>query len=498
MGVVFRQSAKGTIITLIGAMIGFASTFFIITKLLTPEEIGLTRVLVEAATFLGSFALLATQSSSVRYYPAFRTEDGMDKGFLRLLLIIPLIGFALFASLYLLLREQLTHYFAISDGEGSLFTRYYFLVLPLMIFTMYQTLLEVYCTLKQRVSVPKALREVLLRVLLIICYLLYGLCHLPFTTFIWLFVVSYGITALLCFGYALRLSPQALKAKIAPVETSIRKDFTHYTLFTVLSALGGSIISRLDIFMVSSQMGLNFSGIYTIAFFMVAVIEMPSRSLLAMTSPLVSEALFKGDITGTSALFKKVSSQQLLTGALIFLMILVNIDTIFSIIPNSKVYASGKWVVFFLGLARLVDLSFNFGNAILRYSRFYAWTLAYTIIVTALTILLNYYFIELWGITGAAIATLITFVVSYAFQQLIIGVKMRINGMTKEMIWILITLLICLIVNHLLPSFENLWVNSLYKTLICGGLALAFLYRSNSFQSIWREIKIIIQKKRDE
>lgn len=49
----------------------------------------------------------------------------------------------------------------------------------------------------------------------------------------------------------------------------------------MLSAMGSSIVQRLDLFMVSAQIGMASAGIYTIAFYVVAVIEMPSRSLVA-------------------------------------------------------------------------------------------------------------------------------------------------------------------------------------------------------------------------
>lgn len=497
MGIVFRQSAKGTLVTLVGAFIGFVSTFFIITNLLTPEEIGLTRVLLEVATFIGSFALLATQSSAVRYYPSFRTPTG-DQGFLKLLLLIPLVGFLFFTVLYLIFKDSVISYFAVSDGEESLFARYYIFVLPLMLFTMYQTLMEVYCTLKQRVSIPKVLREVLLRILLVMAYLLYGFFSLPFTTFLWLFISSYGIVAILTFWYSLRLSPRALCEKIEPLSPSLKRDFRNYTFFTVISAIGGSIISRLDIFMVSSQMGLNYSGIYTIAFFIVAVIEIPSRSLLAMTSPLVSDALHSGNLKQTESLFRLVSGQQLLIGSLFFMAIWVNIDTIFALIPNSEVYSNGKWVVFFLGIARLVDITFNYGNAILRYSRFYEWTLVYTLLVTALTILLNYYFIERLGITGAAIATLITFIVTYLFQQLVIAIKLKINILNRELVWIALTLAVVLVVNYFLPKIDYVVLDSLYRSAICGVLCILLLYKSNSFVLLKNGLLNIFGKREDK
>ena len=47
MGVVIKQSIKGTIVNYVGIAIGFLTTFFIVTKYLTQEEIGLNRVLID-------------------------------------------------------------------------------------------------------------------------------------------------------------------------------------------------------------------------------------------------------------------------------------------------------------------------------------------------------------------------------------------------------------------------------------------------------------------
>ena len=41
MGVIARQSIKGTIVTYLGVFVGFLTTFFVLTRFLTAEEIGL-------------------------------------------------------------------------------------------------------------------------------------------------------------------------------------------------------------------------------------------------------------------------------------------------------------------------------------------------------------------------------------------------------------------------------------------------------------------------
>ena len=67
MGVIAKQSIKGTIVTYIGVAVGFVTTFFVITRFLSAEEIGLARVLVDAATLFIGLAQLGTSASILRY-----------------------------------------------------------------------------------------------------------------------------------------------------------------------------------------------------------------------------------------------------------------------------------------------------------------------------------------------------------------------------------------------------------------------------------------------
>ena len=75
MGVIAKQSIKGASANYLGVLIGAITTFFVVTDLLTQEEIGLTRVMVDAAMLFAGLAQLGTNASIVRFYPRFRTAD---------------------------------------------------------------------------------------------------------------------------------------------------------------------------------------------------------------------------------------------------------------------------------------------------------------------------------------------------------------------------------------------------------------------------------------
>lgn len=491
MGIIFRQSLKGTIVTFLGAFIGFLTTFFVTTKYLTPQEIGLTRVLYEAGMLLAGFGMLGTQSSAIRYYPYFATSDGKDRGFFRYLLGVNLFGAVIVSLVYLLLRGPIVGYFS---KESSIFADFYLLVLPMMFFLIYQTIMEVYASLRQRVSVPKLIREVILRLLLVGVYLLYGLGGIPRGGFVLLFVGAYAAAALMNTYYCIHLNPAGAYARPQSVERSVRRDFFSYTGLIMLAALGGNLVGRLDLFMVSSQMGFDYGGIYSVAFFMVAIIDIPSRSHISMSAPGASLAMRNGKMAEVQQIFKDVSHNQLAIGGVIFLLIWLNIDAVFEVIPHSQTYSQGKWVVFFLGVARLVEVSFSFGNAILRFSPFYRWTIALTFVVTVVTIVFNYYFISLRGMTGAAIATLSGVVVNYTASQILLWTTMKISPIDRDFAALSGLFALVLLLNECLPKVENVFANAILRTLLLVVPALAMLWRMNAMKGVKKELSQLWKK----
>ena len=78
MGVIAKQSIRGTIVTYLGIAVGIVTTFFVLTRFLTAEEIGLTRVLIDAAMLFIGLAQLGTNASIIRFYPYFKEKDSEE------------------------------------------------------------------------------------------------------------------------------------------------------------------------------------------------------------------------------------------------------------------------------------------------------------------------------------------------------------------------------------------------------------------------------------
>ena len=161
MGVVIKQSIKGTIVTYIGVAIGAFTTLVILTRFLTTEEVGLTRVLIEAATLLSSLAQLGTSSSILRFYPFFKNSEKKDNGFFFWTVIIPLVGFMIFGLTYIILRIPITDYFS---EKSQLFNNYFYFIVPLAFCLMYMTVFETNANVLMRIVVQKFVWEILVRI----------------------------------------------------------------------------------------------------------------------------------------------------------------------------------------------------------------------------------------------------------------------------------------------------------------------------------------------
>jgi O-antigen/teichoic acid export membrane protein len=410
-------------------------------------------------------------------------------------MLLPTLGIVICIPLYFLFKAPITAFFS---KNSSLFVDYYYWAIPLILFIVYWTVMETYSTQKMRIVVPKFVREVLIRVLLIGIYLLYAFKFINLTGLVGCFIAVYGVAMLVMFIYAGKIGNVTLKHDFTFIDKPLRKKILAYTLFLLLSVLSGGILGQLDLFMVSSELGLSHAGIYSIAFYMAAVVEIPSRSIGTISSPLAASALKEGDLISANNLYQKVALHQLLAGSCIFLLIWINIDNIFAIMPNGHIYQSGKWVVFFLAMAKLLSVTLNFGGTLISFSKYYYWGLFFAVFITITGIVTNILLIPRLGITGAAIATLTTCVLSYSVQQWIVMIKIKGNPYTVNLLKQIALIIALYVVNWLLlPVWSsNPFVDGVYRTLIVGSILFVAIYKMRLSEEVCAVVDKCLEKYR--
>ena len=288
MGIIARQSIKGAVANYIGVAIGFFTTFFVLTDCLTQEEIGLTRVMVDAAMLLSGLAQLGTNSSIIRFFPYFSDEQGKgNHGMFGLTLLIPFIGFAIVAAVFLLCHDGIS---AAYSQQSPMIVDYLYLLLPLTFFALYLTVFETNASVLMRITVPKIVREVGIRLFNLVCYLLYGHGVISLDTFVVLFCASYGIAMLLNLFYLLSLGKVSLRIDFRGIDRRVWRDLLFYTLMMTVTALAANV-QLVNSLLLGAKTGLALTGVYTIAFYIANIVEVPNRSLGAIARPKVATAV---------------------------------------------------------------------------------------------------------------------------------------------------------------------------------------------------------------
>jgi O-antigen/teichoic acid export membrane protein len=234
----------------------------------------------------------------------------------------------------------------------------------------------------------------------------------------------------------------------------------------------------MDFLMVSSMKGSADTGIYAIAVNMAVLIEIPTRSILQIANPKLSEAIHTGDRKEIERLYQKTSLNQFILGALALLLIWINIDVFYHFMPNGQVYETGKWAVFYLGIGKLCVLLQGNSSAMLIFSKRYYLSLLINGISIVVGVLLNQYLIPIYGINGAALATGGVWLASGIVMAVLIYSVYGMQPVTSGVLTSVALFLGLFLLNHLWKiNSDYLLIGSVGKTLLLMGTAMFILLR---------------------
>lgn len=505
MGVIIRQSIKGTIVNYVGAFIGMFTTFFIVAKYLQPGEFGLMRTFVDAGLLFAGLAQIGTNASILRFFPYFKNSETQNNGFFFWTLLIPLIGFCIYLIVFLVFKDAVADFFSQKSED---FVNYLYFIIPLGFFILYQLVFETNSVVLHRVVVPAFVREIGIRIGILVSYLLFAFDIISLTGLVIAFCCTYGFAACINLGYLIYLKQISLVPNLH-ISKSLRKQFLFYTLFLMGSALTTTFVPTLSQFFVAGKIGFAFAGVYAMAKHIVAFIEIPYRSLGAISNPHISQTIKENNFLATNHLVKKVSLHQFLVGTAIFSAIWINIDLIFQIIPNGEIYASGKWVVLILGLLAILNTSVAVSASTLSFSKYYYYSLIFTFILAVSAIILNIIFLPIWGINGAALASLASYSFYYIMLIALVYWKLKVAPFSWNQLKILSIILVLFALNFIwsktttpfvLQHFEPaLWVNfceAVVRTVVLGGIGFLSIYFFNISDEVNALVNRILVKKR--
>ncbi|MNY18887.1 hypothetical protein D3C86_1522960 [compost metagenome] len=217
--------------------------------------------------------------------------------------------------------------------------------------------------------------------------------------------------------------------------------------------------------MIAQFVGLNGTGVFTTVIFLTSVLQVPYKSIVRVSAPLVSDYWKYRQHDKMKALYTKVSSVCLVIGLAMFLLCWVNIDFLFSFLKPE--FREGIWVFFFIMMGKLVDMYFGLNGAIFSTSKKYRYDVFFTLFLVVAVYVLNYLMIPMWGIAGAAISTSIALLVYNVGRLLFVWYAYKLHPFHRNQFIIIGIGVLTLVAGQLTQGLiNNKWIQFLFESTL--------------------------------
>jgi len=489
MGVIKKQSISGVIYSYIGVALGFIITGLLFPRLLTTNEVGLLRILVSYSVILSQFAILGMNTVTVKIFPHFRDKKNKHHGYLGLLLLVGLAGFIITTIIYLLVSNYI-----INDAKekSELFIPYFYYVIPLLFFSLLFNTLDVYYRVLYNVTKGIIYKEIIQRILVILSVIIFYFKLIDLHTLVVLYTISQILPAILIFISLIIEKRLYLKPDFNFLNKHLLKHMASVAFFGIITSYSGVLIMNIDMVMINHYLGLSSTGIYSITFFFGTLIIIPARTMSKISSVVIADSWKINDKNTILDIYKKSSILLSIAAIFVFIGVWSNIDNVFSIIGSS--YIPGMYVIFFIGLANILDAFSGLSSLIIINSKHYKWLSVFLIIYTISIILTNLIFIPLFGISGAAFASFISRLLFTYLRFIFLKKKYQFQPYSYKHILIVIIGIAALYIASLLPEMNNYILDIIFRSILISIVYLPLIYIAKISDDFNNSAKSIVLK----
>ncbi len=480
MGDIRRQGIKGAIWVYVGFFIGAISTYFFTYKhWFTPEQYGLTRSLLEIGILVYAFSTIGSSFYLYKFFPYY--EDNLEKkdnDLLGLSLKISFIGFIITISALLLLEPIIVKKFS---TNSALLVEYFYMVIPIGFFILLYTLLEAYAYGFSKASTTIFLKETILKLYTLIVVLLKIFGFINFKTFIYLFSFQYGVIALILIIILKRENKLWLNFKTSRVTKKYRKKIISILALTFLTVIIAVLRTSIDTIVLAARQDLAKVAIFGFANYLVMTMGAPSRSIIAITIPILSRLWKDKDLQEINRIYKRSSINLLSFSLFMFFLILLNFSPAIQYFNLNESYLEGKHVFILLGMVTIIELGTGVNAQIIGTSSFFRFELWTSILLTALIIPLSYFLTVEYGLIGPAIANLVSFTIYNAIRYFFLLKKFNMQPFSQRTVEVLLIASMSFIAIHfLLGGKEGILFMIIRSILFCTLFIVPVYFRNIS------------------
>ena len=453
MGIVFKQTSWNIVTITIAILIGGINTLYFYPEFLREKYYGLVVFLLATSNLLQPLMSFGAQHTIIKFFSSFKNIKEKDE-FLSSIIFLPLFFILPVCLLVVQFHDLIAEFLSV---KNPIIKSYVWVIFLVSFATSYFEVFYAWSRVQFKSIFGNILKEIYPRTAVFILLFLVSIDILTKESFIWWLTGLYYIRLIIMIIYSLFLYTPKFSVKIP----NNFKEILSYSIYILLAGSAASFLIDIDKYMIPQKQAISQTAYYAVAVFIATVVEIPGRAMFQIINPLVAKALNEENFVELKNLYKQSSENLLIVCGLFFLLINLNIDS-FYILLNNQDYSNASLVVLIISSAKLIQMSFGCGPAILATSKFYKITLPFSIAMAVSVYFLNDYLIDLYGINGAAISTFIVLLIFTILKIIYIRYKVKLQPFNFNSIKVFTSILLI----YFFSSYINLELSPLIEIII--------------------------------
>jgi O-antigen/teichoic acid export membrane protein len=448
MGIVIKKTISTAIINYLGVVLGIVNVLWLQTAIITKLQIGILSYIFDATILLFPFILFGTSGLPARFIHIFKNRADRNS-FITLLFLVPFVVLTIVTIVFLIFKEPILSFLG---KDVVKYQEYLVYVLPLLFCYIYQYLIEAILSTKSLTVFTSFMKNIYRRLIFIGLLICYSFNLISFFHLIYWFVGAHFIEIIILFFFFRAKHEFKFSTPKLVVTKAQRKEIISFAIYLIIGVSGIVMVGKIDSIMISGITDdLELLGIYAIAFYIATFIELPKRIVHQLVYPIMSKMVTEKKTEELKDMYRQTGINMSIIGIFLFLIVWYNIDELFLIIPNGELYSAGKMVVFYVGLAKVIDVIFGSSDLMINATKHYKWNGVLIPFLILATLSTNYYFIQREGIIGAAIATSLTIFIYSMAKFILVIAKLKMNLISQKHLPIAINLIAVIVLFYFKP-----------------------------------------------
>ena len=164
--------------------------------------------------------------------------------------------------------------------------------------------------------------------------------------------------------------------------------------------------------------GMATAAVYYLAQNVSGLMQAPQRAIISSAVGPLSQAWKEKDYSKINRIYHRSSINQLIFACALFSLIWLNFDDGITTFHLKSAYSAAKWIFFYIGIAKIIDMGTGLNGHIIATSNFWRFDFFTGLILMALTIPMNYFLTKEFYAIGTALSNLISFTIYNSIRYL--------------------------------------------------------------------------------